>query len=106
MQAPTAPPAEALGPAGQPRGDTQYTSNTDYQKELQQLIEERGGVKSLLPGEFPAPSDKSVGLQGHHQTVEGLCCSLSSAENQRTLRLPGTDPSYGDKCVRVPERCV
>ena len=63
MQAPTVPPAEALGPAGQPRGDTQYTSNTDYQKELQQLIEERGGVKSLLPGEFPAPSDKNVGLQ-------------------------------------------
>ena len=84
MQAPAAPPAEALGAAGQPRGDTQYTSNTDYQKELQQLIQERGGVKSLLPGGSPIPSDKDVGLpadlHGHHQVVQGLCGSVSSAE--------------------------
>ena len=86
MQAPAAPPAEALGATGPPRGDTQYTSNTDYQKELQQLIEERGGLKSLLPGGSPAPSDKDVGLpadlHGRHQVVQGLCGSLSSAENQ------------------------
>ena len=86
MQAPAAPPAEALGATGQPRGDTQYTSNTDYQKELQQLIEERGGVKSLLPGGSPAPSDKNVGLPadllGHHEVVEALCLSSSSTEHK------------------------
>eukprot|EP00891_Asterochloris_glomerata_P004442 jgi/Astpho2/4442/Aster-00054 len=56
-QAPAAPPAEALGAIDQPRGDTQFTSNTDYQKELQGLIEGRGGLKSLLPGVSPAPSN-------------------------------------------------
>lgn len=75
MQAPAAPAAEALGAIDQPRGDTQFTSNTDYQKELQGLIEGRGGLKSLLPGVSPAPSNDKVGvpadLQGHPSSCRG-----------------------------------